>query len=109
MEDNISLQKSKKGAVKNEDELAPLLRSRKALKLFHEKCLDWIREKNVTYLTPDDLSVLLGESSNANPAFVKDLMNIMVANVCRTRISILIIRILFNISRRREGNLRLNL
>ena len=105
MEDNLSLRKSKTSGVKNEDELTPLLRSRKALKMFHEKCLDWIREKNVTYLNPDDLTVLLGESNNINPAFVKDLMNIMVANVCRREFPRLIIRILFNILRPKGENL----
>ena len=80
MEDSTSLEKGKR-AVKSEDEHAPLLKSKKALKVFHEKCLDYVREKNVTYLNPEDLIELLGGSSNVSPVFVKDLMNIMVANV----------------------------
>ena len=80
MEKNISLHAGKR-AVKSEDEHAPLLRSKKALKAFHEKCLDYVGEKNVTYLNPEDLIELLGGSGNVSPEFVKDLMNIMVANV----------------------------
>ena len=83
MEDSISLQKGK-GAVKSEDEHSPLLKSKKALKAFHEKCLDYVREKNVTYLNPEDLIELLGGSGNVGPGFVKDLMNVMVANVCQS-------------------------
>ena len=83
MDDSISLQTGKR-AVKSEDEHAPLLRSKKALKAFHEKCLDYVSEKNVTYLNPEDLIELLGGSGNVSPAFVKDLMNIMVANVCQS-------------------------
>ena len=83
MEDSISLSKGKR-AVKSEYEHAPLLKSKKALKAFHEKCLDYVREKNVTYLNPEDLIELLGGSGNVSPAFVKDLMNVMVANVRKT-------------------------
>jgi len=83
MEDIISLQKGKR-AVKSEYEHAPLLKSKKALKAFHEKCLDYVRENNVTYLNPEDLIELLGGSGNVSPALVKDLMNVMVANVRKT-------------------------
>lgn len=82
MEDSISIQKPKKGEKKTEDEHAPLLRSKKALSAFHEKCLDFVRENNVTYLKSEDLTELLGGVSNVSAAFVKDLMNLMVANVC---------------------------
>jgi hypothetical protein len=80
MEDSISLEKPRKG-VKSEDEHAPLLRSRRALSAFHEKCLDFVRENNVTYLNPEDFTELLGGKSNVSATFIKDLMNVMVANV----------------------------
>ena len=81
MEDSVVIQKPKKAEKKTEDDHGPLLKSKKALSAFHEKCLEFVRENNVTYLNPEDLAELLGGSSNVSPAFVKDLMNLMVANV----------------------------
>jgi hypothetical protein len=81
MEDSILIEKPKKGEKKTENDHAPLLKSKKALSAFHEKCLEFVRENNSTYLNPDDLAELLGGSSNVSAAFIKDLMNVMVANV----------------------------
>jgi hypothetical protein len=79
MEDVVPLEKAEK--EKPEIGTATLLSSKKALRAFHEKCLDFASERNVTYLSPDDLTELLGGSSDVKPSFVIDVMNTMVANV----------------------------
>jgi hypothetical protein len=64
-----------------DDEHARLLTSKRALTAFHEKCLDLVKDKQSGYLNTDDFTELLGGASNATPAFLKDLLNKMVANV----------------------------
>ena len=66
---------------KKGDEHGSLLKSRRALKAFHEKCLEFVRERNVTYLSPDDLMELLGGPGEVKVNFVRDLMNTMLTNV----------------------------
>ena len=60
---------------------AALLRSKKALRAFHEKCMDFSRENNVTYLSQDDLTELLGGASNVKTTFVTELINVMITHV----------------------------
>ena len=78
---------------RKEDYHGSLLKSRKALKAFHEKCLEAVRERNVTYLSPDDLTELLGGTSEVKVTFVRDLMNTMLTNVRRIRQTIVYIYI----------------
>jgi len=76
MEQSISLRKHSK-----DDEHAPLLKSKKALTAFHAKCLELVKDKPNRYLTPQDFTDLLGGPTNVTPSFIKELLNIMVANV----------------------------
>src|SRR5271154_4384798 len=71
----------KRKAEQQEHEHAPLLKSRKALKAFHEKCIDFANHKNMTYLDPDDFTELLGGKDHVTPKFVSELMNVLVSNV----------------------------
>jgi hypothetical protein len=85
MEDDVVPRRPKAEAKKAEpktDELGSLLRSKRALKAFHEKCLQFVHEKNVSYLSPDDMTTLLGGPSRAKANFVRDLINTMLTNVC---------------------------
>jgi hypothetical protein len=80
-EDNMALEKPETGEEKSEGQSA-LLRSKKALRAFHEKCMDFSRENNVTYLSQENLTELLGGSSNVKTSFVTELINIMITHVC---------------------------
>ena len=71
---------AKKEEAKSND-LGTLLKSKRALKAFHEKCLEFVHEKNVSYLSPEDLTLLLGGTSKVKVNFVRDLMNTMLTNV----------------------------
>jgi hypothetical protein len=64
-----------------DDEHARLLTSKRALTAFHEKCLDLVKDKQSGYLNTDDFTELLGGQDYTTPAFLKDLLNKMVANV----------------------------
>ena len=77
-EQSVSLQKRK--AV----EAHPCLSSRKALKALHLKCLEYIAERNVSYLDQADVTVLLGGTTEVKPNVVADIMNQMVAQVFNT-------------------------
>ena len=76
MEQSISLRKHS-----TESEHAPLLKSKKALTAFHAKCLELVKDKPNRYLNPQDFTELLGGPTNVAPSFIKELLNIMVANV----------------------------
>jgi hypothetical protein len=75
-EDSMALEKPEIVEEKSEGHAA-LLRSKKALRAFHEKCMDFSRENNVTYLSQDNLTELLGGSSNVKTSFVTELINVM--------------------------------
>jgi hypothetical protein len=75
-ETSVSARKHARG-----EEQAALLKSKRALSAFHEKCLELVKEKNGSYLSPDDFTELLGGPSEVSPSFVKELLNTMVANV----------------------------
>ena len=64
-----------------DDEHARLLTSKRALTAFHEKCMEFVKGKQSGYLNTDDFTELLGGQNHATPAFLKDLLNKMVANV----------------------------
>ena len=77
-------EKSSLVATKQEDkkvELGSLLKSRKALKAFHSKCMETVQQRNITYLDQDDITQLLGGPSEAKPAFVADLINMLLSQV----------------------------
>ena len=59
----------------------PCLVSKKALKSFHHICLDYVKEKNVSYLDQIILTDLLGGSDEVKPTEVADIMTQMVSKV----------------------------
>jgi hypothetical protein len=84
MEDNISIPLTNPRKRKREDEVSSLLTSRRALTEFHDKCLEFVKERNVTYLSPDEVGELLGAEDKMPKNFVRDVINVMLQNV-RTR------------------------
>jgi hypothetical protein len=77
--DSIALNPSKnEGQV---TEQSQVVSSKKALRAFHAKCLDYAKERNVSYLDPSDLTLLLGGPDNVKPSFVVEVMNTMLSYV----------------------------
>jgi hypothetical protein len=74
-EQSMSLEKRKPG------EVHPCLSSKKALKALHLKCLEYVGERNVSYLDQSDVKLLLGGSAQVKPNVVADIMNQMVSQV----------------------------
>ena len=75
MEDSKLLQK-RDGA-----EMHPCLNSKKALRELHQRCLEYVHEKNVSYLDQVDVTNLLGGPSKVKPSVVADIMTQMVSQV----------------------------
>ena len=63
-------------------EFRMVLESKKALKAFHSKCMETVQELNVTYLDQDDMTQLLGGPQEAKPAFVAEVINMLLSRVC---------------------------
>lgn len=76
MEDQGALSKPSKAT-----DIHPCLSSKKALKALHSKCLEYIAERNVSYLDQSDVKFLLDDSNPVKPNVVADIMNQMVAQV----------------------------
>lgn len=81
MEDNISIPLTNPRKRKREDEVSSLLTSRRALTEFHEKCLNFVNERNSTYLSPEEVGELLGTEEKMPKNFVRDVINVMLQNV----------------------------
>jgi len=81
MEDSVSIPLTNPRKRKREDEASSLLTSRRALTEFHEKCLNFVNERNGTYLTPDEVGELLGTEEKTPKNFVRDVINVMLQNV----------------------------
>jgi hypothetical protein len=62
-------------------DLHPCLRSKKALTELHQRCLEYVHEKNVSYLDQGDVTDLLGGPSEVKPNVVADIMTQMVSQV----------------------------
>jgi hypothetical protein len=77
-EQSVSLQKGK--AV----EAHPCLSSKKALKALHSRCLEYVAERNVSYLDQADVTALLGGTTEVKPSVVALIMNQLVAQVLVT-------------------------
>ena len=75
MEDSKLLQK-RDGAA-----MHPCLNSKKALRELHQRCLEYVHEKNVSYLDQVDVTNLLGGPSKVKPSVVADIMTQMVSQV----------------------------
>jgi hypothetical protein len=59
----------------------PCLVSKRALRELHQKCLQYVQEKNVSYLDQSDVTELLGGSSQVKANVVADIMTQMVSQV----------------------------
>ena len=59
----------------------PCLVSKRALRELHQKCLQYVQEKNVSYLDQSDVTELLGGSSQVKANIVADIMTQMVSQV----------------------------
>jgi hypothetical protein len=60
---------------------ARITTSKKVLRAFHAKCLEYAKERNVTYLDPNDLTQLLGGPKVVKPNFVVEVMNTLLSQV----------------------------
>ena len=72
MEDSVTLTKPKKG------ENHPCLQSKKALRALHSKCLEYSKEKNVSYIDQAILTELLGGDEGVKPNVVAMIVSHMV-------------------------------
>lgn len=77
MEDSHALIKRQTGKTH------PCLVSKKALKSFHLICLDYIKEKNVTYLDQAIITDLLGGPTEVKANEVAEIMTQMVSKVAQ--------------------------
>ena len=75
MEDSHALIKRQTGKTH------PCLVSKKALKSFHLICLDYVKEKNVTYLDQGIITDLLGGPTEVKANEVAEIMTQMVSKV----------------------------
>jgi hypothetical protein len=73
--DSIVLNKPKKG------EKHPCLESKRALKALHQKCLEYVAQRNVSYIDQPILTELLGGSDEVKPNVVAEIMTYMVSMV----------------------------
>jgi len=63
------------------NEFRTVLQSKKALRAFHSKCMETVQQRNVTYLDQDDMTQLLGGRTEVKPAFVAEVINMLLSHV----------------------------
>jgi len=74
-DDSITQKEDKK------NEFRMVLQSKKALRAFHSKCMETVQQRNVTYLDQDDMTHLLGGRTEVKPAFVAEVINMLLSHV----------------------------
>lgn len=83
------MEDSKLLPTRNGADMHPCLNSKKALRELHQRCLEYVHEKNVSYLDQGDVTDLLGGPSKVKPNVVADIMTQMVSQVVVPWIAVL--------------------